>query len=313
MEILIEVIILLLSLGVGSLLRYIPHLRYRYPSTPDAFFFMNKFKDPDYESEEVDYPKFLYQLFRFFLRSKQEIPDRIINKITPLFDLATAVLLYLFLRPVFGVETALVTTLLFLVTPFTVKHGVSLSGRPFGLLLFTTSLLCLTLPVPLNWIAVFPMALVMLSHRLSTQTLFSFCLVFTLFDWQVGAILLTAFLTALILSKGEYKRILANHIAAIRKYMREGHYPNQRLMGFLLAPTVVGFFIYVGLLWLQNLLEFPIELGPFLILRIIVIEPYTELLFFVCSTVCLLIYTLLRHHLRFFQQEYLKMVQYFLS
>jgi hypothetical protein len=284
-----EVVIFLLILSLGFLLRYIPHLRYKYPSTPDAFFFMNKFKDPDYESEEVDYPKLLYQLFRFFLRNKQEIPDRTINKITPIFDLTTAVLLFIFLQPAFSTETALVATLLFLVTPFTVKHGISLSGRPFGLLLFTTSLLCLTLPVPLNWIAVIPMALVMLSHRLSTQTLFFFCMVFTLFDWQVGIILLIAFLTAIILSKGEYLRILRNHIAAIRKYMRVGHYPNQRLMGLLLAPTIAGFAIYATLLGLQNYLEFPIDLGPFTLYKVIVLEPYSELLFFIWSTVCILL------------------------
>ncbi|MFW9957318.1 MAG: hypothetical protein ACFFCT_04540 [Candidatus Odinarchaeota archaeon] len=287
MDILTEVIELILILGIGSLLRYIPHLRYKYPSTPDAYFFMNKFKNPDYESEQVDYPKLLYQLFGFFLQNKQEIPDRTINKITPLFDLTTAVLLYVFLKPTFNVELALVTTLLFLVTPFTVKHGVSLSGRPFGLLLFTASLLCLTLPVPFNWIAVFPMAFVMLSHRLSTQTLFGFCLVFTLFDWQVGLILLTAFTIALLLSKGEYMRILRNHIAAVRKYIKKGHYPNQRLMGLLLTPTIAGFVVYTVILLLQNLVEFPIEIGSFMVYQVTVIEPYTELLFIVWSVVCI--------------------------
>jgi len=290
METLTEVIMLLLLMGIGALLRYIPHVRYKYPSTPDTFYFMNKFKDPDYESEQdYHYPKFLYQLFRFFLRSKQEIPVRTINKVTPLFDLLTAILLYAFLRPSFGVETSLVAMLLFLVTPFTVKHGVSLSSRPFGLMLFTVSLLCLTLPVPLNWIAVLPMALVMLSHKLSTQTLYIVCLTFALLDLQVVLILFAAVLTALIVSKADYIRIFSSHMALIWKYLRQGHYPNQRLEGLLLTPTVAGFAIYAGILWLQNILMFPVDLGPLVIFQITVIEPYTELLFLSWGIVCLLL------------------------
>ncbi len=289
MEIAAETVLLLLSLGIGSLLRYIPHLMFRYPATPDAYFFMNKFKDPNYESEEVDYPKLLYQLFRLFLRDKKEIPDRLINKMTPLFDMLTAIILYGILRPAYGAETALVATLLFLVTPFTVKHGVSLSGRPFGLLLFTTSLLCLTLPFPLNWFAALPMALVMLSHRLSTQTLFFVCLAFALLDWQVGLILVTGFLIAILASKGEYLRILRNHVLTIKKYIQSGHYPNQRLMGLILTPSVAGYAVYTSILWLQNFLVFPMQLGNFTIYRVVVVDSHAELLFFTWSAVCLVL------------------------
>jgi hypothetical protein len=289
MDLITEVILLALSFLAGLFLRFIPHLRFEYPSTSDAYFFMNKFRDPEYESEEVDYPKLLYQLFRFCLRNRNEIPDRTINRITPLFDIITAFFVYVFLRPNYGVEIALLTTLLFLVTPFTVKHGVSFSGRPFGLLLFTVSLLCLTLPSPFDWIAIIPMALVMLSHRLSTQTLFFICAVFAFMNWQVGVILVFGFLLAVILSRGEYVRILRNHAKTIVKYMREGHYPNQRLMGLVLTPSFVGFIFYATIVWLQNSVTFPLQFGYLSIGGIIGVDSYTELLFSAWCAVCLLL------------------------
>ncbi|MHA2378827.1 MAG: hypothetical protein ACXADS_06105 [Candidatus Thorarchaeota archaeon] len=289
MDLFTEIVLLTLTLGMGLILRYIPHRRYYFPSTPDTFFFLNRFKDPEYKADEVIYPPLFQQMFRFLLKNSKTIPDMKLNRIAPLFDTFTAMVLFVFLRGTFGVELALLATFIFFTTPFVVKQGICLSSRSFGFLLFNTSLLCLILPIPLNWIAALPIALTLLSHRLATQTLFFVCVAFTFFDWQAGAILLTGAGLAVLLSKGEYVHVLRNHLSTVMRYLRVSHNPNQRLIGLMLVPSVVGFTIYCGILLLQSLIVFPFSIGGIVVNEVAFLVPYFETLLLTWGAVCLLL------------------------
>ena len=284
-----ELIFLVGILALGLVLRYIPYLKYDFPSTPDTFFTLRKLRDPEYEKELHTYPNFLHQFLRFFLRSSDRISDRTANMLTPLFDFVTSIVIFVFLRGAFGSEIALLSTLLFVITPFVVKQGITLSSRPLGLFLFTTSLLFLTLPFPLNWLATITIALTLLTHKLSTQTLFLICLAFSLIDWQVGLIFAAGFGLAILLSKGHYLRILRSHITAVIKYARGEHYPNRRLLGMLLVPTIAGFLISITLRFLQQFIPFPISVIGILIFPTMIISFYFESLVLFWGMICLLL------------------------
>ncbi len=289
MEIVQELFFLVCIFALGLVLRYIPHLKFDFPSTPDTFFTLQKLKDPEYEKDILTYPNFLHQFFRFFLRSTERISYRKLNMLTPLFDFFTGLVLYIFLRWAFGIEIALFSSLLFMITPFVVKQGITLSSRPFGLFFFTSSLLLLTLPVPLNWFATIPIALTLLTHRLSTQTLFVICLVFSIVDWQAGLIFVIGFGLAVLISKGHYLRILRSHIRAIIKYMRGEHYPNRRLIGIALVPTIAGFLINAIFRFMQLFIPFPLIIFGMLITPTMSINLYFENLLLVWGIVCTLL------------------------
>lgn len=289
MELTFELLVLSGILVLGLILRYIPHLKFSFPSTPDTFFTLYKFVDPEYEKEKHTYPNFLHQFFRFFLRSPEKLSDQTLNRVTPLFDLFTSLVLNLFFRLAFGIEIALVATFIFTITPFVVKQGITLSSRPLGLFLFTSSLLLLTLPFPFNWLAVVSISLTLLTHKLSTQTLFVICLVFSVFDWQAALIYAAGFGFAILISKGHYLKILRSHITAVIKYMRGEHFPNQRFLGVVLVPTIVGFMVNVILRYLPLLIPFPIIIFGIVVSPTIIIAPYFENLLLIWGIICILL------------------------
>jgi hypothetical protein len=289
MEVAVELIFLVFIIVLGLVLRYIPHMKYYFPSTPDTFFTLQKFIDPEYEKEIVTYPEFLHQIFRFFLKFTDRFPDRVLNRLTPLFDFFTSLVLYIFLRWTFGIEIALISTLLFMITPFAVRNSITLSSRPFGLFLFTCSLLFLILPLPYNWFAIFPVALTFLTHRLSTQTLFVIFLGFSFVDWQVALIFVFGFSLAILISRGHYLRILRNHITTVIKYIRGKHYPNRRFLGIILVPTILGFVINVILRYIQLFISFPIIIYNIVITPTTIINPYFEILLLIWGLVCIVL------------------------
>lgn len=284
-----EIFMFIVILGFGTGIRYIPHARFYFPSTSDTFFFFNKIRNADYKSKEVDYPKFFDSMIRAFLSDTENIPEMTLNRLSPIFDIISSCLMYFFVRTQFNDEIALFSMLLFLLTPIVAKQGASLSVRPFGLLLFSTSLLFLTLPFPLNWLAAIPMALTLLAHRLSAQTLYFTSFALSLLDIQIGLIMLMGFFLAIILSKGEYVRILRNHVLAVRKYMKGDHYPNQRIKGLLLIPSFLGFLAYFSVFILQKIEMLPIELLGFEIVEFISYNLYSETILIVWGLVCLLL------------------------
>lgn len=282
-----EIVCFIFIIILAILLRSIPHIRFYYPGLPDTFYFLNKFKDVSYREEDVKYPPLFYRCARFLIRNKKEFSDRRINQITPAMDIATMFISYLYLRMVFGIPLSLATLLLYSVTPFIVRTGVCLNSRPFGLLLFTCSVLSLTFPWPWNVISIVPISLTLLSHRLSTQALFFVCLASSFIDATIGFIFIGGFILAVLVSKGEYLGILENHLSAIYKYAKGNHYPNKRLMGFILTPSIAGFAVYESIIALQGIITFPLHFGGVVINPILVINSYVQTLFSIWILVCL--------------------------
>ncbi len=289
MDIITEIILFLIILILCILLRAIPHIRFYYPSSSDTFFFLNKIRNPQYRAEQVYYPELLVRMYRFFLRKSHALPDRRINQTVMVMDILTISVIYLYFRTFFGDSFALMTIFLYSISPFVVKQGATLTGRPLGLMLFTFSLLAASLPLPWNWIGVIPIALTLLAHRLSTQTLFFVCLASSIFNPNIGFTFIGGLILALILTKGKYLELLRNHVEAIWKFWRGKHFPNRRHIGIVLVPTVGGFIIYAAIFLLQHFITFPLDLGWFVLDSIPIINDSIQTMFFVWEIVCLIL------------------------
>jgi len=285
----VEVVLFILVITAGLILRYLPHILHYFPMTPDTFFHLIRLRDLKYESEIHTYPKFFHQFIRLFVRKKDPIPERVLNRFAPFIDVVTAISLYLFLRLPFGSIIALATVLLFLVTPIVVRNGIPFTIRPMGLLLVTLALLCLTLPFPFNWIAIIPYALTLLTHKLSTQTLFFISLGFAFFDLQTIFIYLAGFLVAILLSKGYYLRVLRHHVTRVYKFFTGKHYPNLRGRGLLLTPTVIGLLLYLVVQWIPVYFPQLMVILGFVIWIPMIVVPYFQTLLIVWGSVCILL------------------------
>ncbi|MHA1909405.1 MAG: hypothetical protein ACW98Y_19055 [Candidatus Thorarchaeota archaeon] len=289
MELVIEVLLLAVIFTLAVFLRAIPYLRYQYPASPDTFFFLNKIKDLDYQEDQVRYPKLFSQIHRFLIPMDRFRDGRILNRLSIIVDISTGGVIYVFVRGIFTVEIALLTTLIFLVTPFIVKNGTTVSARAFGVLLVCISLLCLTLPFPWNWIAIIPMAMTLLSHRLSTQTLLFISPTLLILDFQIPLILFGGFLLAVLLSKGEYITILRAHGSAIKSYWTGDHFPNKRLIGIISTPSVFGFLLFLTLFLFQSVLQIPLTIFEYNIPNLFSMNFFFESLMIVWGLVCLVL------------------------
>jgi hypothetical protein len=286
MELVVELFYLVSILLFGLILRAIPHIRYYYPGMPDTFFFLNKIKDPNYLSDEVLYPKLFDQTIRFFVRAGKFVDGRNTNRFSIVLDAITASIIYLFVRSQYITEIALLTILLFLTTPSVVKQGSTLSARSFGLLLVSTALLCVTLPFPWNWIAIVPIAMTLLAHRLSAQTLFVIFVGLSILKIQLFLIFITGFLLAILVSRGEYVKILRAHITTIVGHIYGNRYPNERLIGIVKTPTFIGYFIYLFLFIIQSYTSIVISIGPFTLPELIQVNPLFESSMIIWASAC---------------------------
>ncbi|MFX1561235.1 MAG: hypothetical protein ACFFBL_11655 [Promethearchaeota archaeon] len=286
MELLVEIFYIVSIILVGLILRVVPHIRFYFPGTPDTFFFLNKIRNPDYMSEEVLYPKLFDQMLRMFVREGKFVDGRTTNRISIVLDIITASIIYLFVRSSFTIEIALLTTLLFLITPFIVRQGSTLSARSFGLLLASTSLLCITLAFPWNWVAIIPIAMTLLAHRLSSQTLFITFVGLSIMNLGWSFIFIAGFILAILVSKGEYIAILRAHMSAVARYYRQKGYPNERLVGIGFTPTFFGYFLYLSFYIAQSFVPTPIVIGGYAFPELLSINIQFELVMMIWGSAC---------------------------
>ncbi len=286
MELPVEIFFICSILLVGLILRVIPHVRFYFPGTPDTFFFLNKIKNPDYISDEVLYPKLFDQMLRLFVRIGEFVDGRTTNRISIILDIVTASTIYLVIRSQYIVEIALLTILLFLITPFIVRQGSTLSARSFGLLLASTSVLFATFPFPWNWIATVPISMTLLAHRLSSQTLFVVFIGLSIMNLEFSLIFIVGFILAILGSKGEYISILRAHINTVAKYLHQKGYPNERLVGIIFTPTFFGYVLYLVLFIAQSFIPTPIAIGWFEVSTLVSINVKFESVMIIWSSVC---------------------------
>ncbi|MFW9844492.1 MAG: hypothetical protein ACFFEV_07945, partial [Candidatus Thorarchaeota archaeon] len=118
--------------------------------------------------------------------------------------------------------------------------------------LASVSILMTSFPFPFNWLAIVPIGLTLLSHRLSTQTLFAIFVGLSIVNFEYAFILVAGLVFAVAISKGEYVTIVRAHGAAVAKYYRKRGYPNERLSGSFLTPAIFGYLLYLGIFILQR-------------------------------------------------------------
>jgi len=169
--------------------------------------------------EQYDYPP----LFHWFLSLFKEKYHQKLQYLSPIFDMISGTIIFCFCYHLFDSRIAILATALYFFTPYTFDSSFSLSARSLGNCFLIISLLSLFLFLINGYVLAFAISvifstLVLLTHRLTTQSL-----VFVLLTISVGYlsiyplfIIASSFVFALIVSKGFYYRVLKGHIRIIR-------------------------------------------------------------------------------------------------
>ncbi len=176
-----------------------------------------------------DYPPLFLILLSFF---PSKTLFKIQGLISPFFDaLQNFVVFLIAYQLTQNLTLALISQLVYTLTPISALENSSLLSRSMGYLFFTLSfyfLILSTTSTPLNLIffilGIFFSSLTLLTHKFATQSLFFITIFFTLFEKNILyliALILTTIL-AVVLSKGYYIRVLKSHVNIILFWIR--HY-----------------------------------------------------------------------------------------
>ena len=128
---------------------------------------------------------------------------------------------------------ALVASLIYCVTPASFIQSTSESARPLGALWYCLTILLLP-SQSILWMACAAVTttLTLLSHKMATQTLVFTCLILSPFLFTANPLfplpLVFGFGLALLLTKGGYLNVLADHIAFITFHLRYGSWNRKR-------------------------------------------------------------------------------------
>lgn len=182
-----------------------------------------------------DYPPALHVLLALF---PSDLVYRFRWAFSPIIELAHLLLVggvtYLLIgEPV----TPLVAMAIYATTPALLRHFTTLTPRVLGSFLFSLTVLSLLFAVQRGsvWHFAAPVLFgtaLLLTHRMSTQTLAFFCLFLAIWfaNPVYAAVLVPAFLLAVALSGGQYLRVLEGHLSIInfwRKQHRKGQPPGE--------------------------------------------------------------------------------------
>ncbi len=134
----------------------------------------------------------------------------------------------MFLFLIFNSQIAIIATALYFFTPYTFDSSFSLSARSLANSFLIVSLLSLFLYLTYGFIFAFIISvmfstLVLLTHRLTTQSLICVLLSISIGYYSIIPlfIIVCSFLLALLFSKGFYYRVLKGHIEIIRTMGRK--------------------------------------------------------------------------------------------
>lgn len=143
--------------------------------------------------------------------------------IAPLFDAFQNILVFVIALQLTGrMEIAILAQVIYATIPLAVLENSYLTPRSLGYLNFTLAFYPLFLyslvPNPLYLIIGFVFALLcFFTHKFAAQSLLFICIFFSIIDRNIFylAIFFSAMITAIVVSKGYYLRILEGHIANI--------------------------------------------------------------------------------------------------
>lgn len=188
------------------------------------------------------YNDFVPQLFTALLSFFPKKFYRYIQFLSPVMDLITMILLYYFSLTFFGETVALISSLVYAITPIAVYSCFSLGPRSFSNTSFTLSMLSLFFYfLSSNLIFLIPFfiftAIVLLSHRLTTQSIVVVTLVESIifFNFVPILVLIAVVIFWLITLRGTYAKILKTHYEKLSNYAKKGSYREGRLK--LESPT----------------------------------------------------------------------------
>ncbi|MSU26092.1 MAG: hypothetical protein EXS44_02405 [Candidatus Levybacteria bacterium] len=168
-------------------------------------------------SGHYDYPPaFIMILSRF--------PFRLVEKyefiFSPFFDFVHLIFIFMFVYLITNsIVFALLTQLLYILTPIIIIENSSATPRSLGYMLFSAVVLSQFLFMSSgNYIflgvAIILGACIFLSHRFTAQGFLFFSIFFTVLEKNIFfiAVFLTSFLIAVVMSRGFYLKVLKGHI-----------------------------------------------------------------------------------------------------
>lgn len=173
------------------------------------------------KSEKYDYPP----AFHLFLSLFDEWKYQKLQFLSPVLDILTSITIFIFCSVYFNYQVAIISTALYIVTPFVLDNAYSFNTRSVANLFFVLAIFSCINAVLFNaitWLAasVIFSVLVLLLHRLTTQCLFLvlIVLVFGLHSIFPGIILFLSILASIVLTKGFYLNVLRGHLEFIMEF-----------------------------------------------------------------------------------------------
>ena len=225
-------IVFLLVLILGFFIRSYLILKYRWVGK-DTFYHLIASKTikakgfpPEYidkfiKPEKYNYPPAFHLFLSFFNDSKYQK----LQILSPVADILTGIVIFLFCNSYFGYQVAIISTTLYIVTPFVFDNAYSFNPRSFANLFFVLTVFSCINAVLFNSITWFAVSviftvLVLLLHRLTTQCLFVVLVVLALglHSLLPGIICFLSILVAILVTKGFYLTVLRGHFAFINEF-----------------------------------------------------------------------------------------------
>lgn len=194
----------------------------------------------DYIREHKSYPKWMD---KFLIEAPSDYPpglryvlslfgQEFIKKyewlVSPVIDFLHNLLIFGFVYLLSGhLLLAVLAQIIYMSAPLTIMENSNLSTRSFASILFSLTFIGILLfsisgGWPLFVYSMIMVSILLLSHRMSVQTLFFTCVFFSLYekDFSFIGIYLAGTLLAIIASRGFYLKILKGHIGML-EYWRQ--------------------------------------------------------------------------------------------
>lgn len=207
----------------------------KLPKTIDSFVF----------KEDYNYPPLLHCIISLF----DEKYHQKLQYITPIFDIVTGLIIFFTCYYLFDYSVALLSLVIYVLTPITIDNSISLSPRGIANTFFIGSLFTLLLylisyKLIFLLLATFFASLVFLTHRLTTQTLWLVLISLTIFLHSIFPLLVLflALILAVILTNGFYVKSLAGHLNFIKRMFKSVIDPQKRRELNAIIPNPIAMF-----------------------------------------------------------------------